>query len=418
MSREILQNIINNFETERFVRFFREKNRSFAPKREDLIQYEDNNFKNGFKLGEIKFDSGEQMFVCAFRANQSLSERSGKKSQYEKAKKILKETQSDAGIFIFYDRQNNFRFSLIYANYLGTRRDWSNFRRFTYFVSKKEFTNKTFLQRIGDGNFSSLEKIKDAFSISAVTDIFYKDFFVEYNKLVEAVKKRNKLANLEKARNFVLLFTVRTIFLGFIQKKGWIGNDEKFIQNLLTEYEETYSGKNLFYNRWLIPLFFEALNSPPGRKVAYSDNDFSKETEKKLQMAPYLNGGLFKQKPDYDDQGYLIPDKEIKDFFDFLFSHNFTIEENSYEDEDLQLNPEFLGIIFERLVNKADGAIYTPRTEVDLICRMSLVKWLEKNSDLPISKANLYELFFREGEKREDQKHGSFSEREIKIILE
>jgi len=46
-----------------------------------------------------------------------------------------------------------------------------------------------------------------------------------------------------------------------------------------------------------------------------------------------------------------------------------------------------------------------------------LVKWLEKNIDAPISKVNLYELFFREGEKRENQKHGSFSEKEIKMLL-
>ncbi|MBI4652093.1 hypothetical protein HY745_12625, partial [Candidatus Desantisbacteria bacterium] len=261
-----------------------------------------------------------------------------------------------------------------------------------------------------------MDKIKEAFSLSAVTDIFYKDFFIEYNKLVEAVKRKNMSIDQEKARDFILLFSVRTIFLGFIQKKGWIGNDEKFIQNLLKEYEKKYSGKDLFYNRWLDPLFFEALNSSPGSKVAYRNNDFSVETEKKLQMAPYLNGGLFKQKQGYDDRKFFIPDKEIIEFFDFLFSHNFTIEENSYEDEDLQLNPEFLGIIFERLVNKADGAVYTPRTEVDLMCRLSLVKWLEKNINLPF-KNNLYELFFREGEKEEDQKHGSFSEREKKEII-
>ena len=357
-----------------------------------------------------------------FKASQPLSERSGKKRNMKKAKKILKDSQSDAGIFIFYDRQGNFRFSLIYPEVVGNRRQWSNFRRFTYFVRPDpEFTNKTFLQRIGgkdnDGGFSSLDKIKEAFSLSAVTDIFYKDFFVEYNKIIEAVKKINKSVGQEKARDFVLLFTVRTIFLGFIQKRRWIGNDERFIQNLLKEYENKYSGKNLFYERWLNPLFFEALNSPPGKKAAYKDNEFSAETEKNLQMAPYLNGGLFKQKTDYDDQEYFIPDKEIREFFDFLFSHNFTIEENSYEDEDLQLNPEFLGIIFERLVNKSDGAVYTPRTEVDLMCRLSLVKWLEKNISPAIKKINLYELFFREGEKAEDQKRGSFSEKETKEIL-
>ena len=419
-TREILQDIIGDFAPDKFTRFFREKNRSFAPRQESFTHYNDESFTDGLKLGEIKFSESEKLIVCAFKASQPLSERGGKKAQYEKGKKILKDSQSDAGIVIFYDKDDNFRFSLIYPKAIGNRRQWSNFRRFTYFVSR-EWTNKTFLQRIGgkdnDGGFSSLDKIKEAFSLSAVTDIFYKDFFVEYNKLVEAVKKRNKILDQEKVRNFVLLFTVRTIFLGFIQKKGWIGNDEKFIQNLLKEYQKKCVNKDLFYKKWLMPLFFQALNSPPGRKVSYGDNDFSEETEKNMQMAPYLNGGLFKEKPDYDDQDYFLPDKEIKDFFDFLFSHNFTIEENSYEDEDLQLNPEFLGIIFERLVNKADGAVYTPRTEVDLMCRLSLVKWLQKNIGSPIAKANLYELFFREGEKEKDQKRGSFSERETKEIV-
>ncbi|MFH1798075.1 MAG: DNA methyltransferase [Candidatus Omnitrophota bacterium] len=421
-SREILQDIIGDFSPDKFARFFREKNRSFAPRQETFTHYNDEYFSEGIKLGEINFSESEKLVVCAFKANQPLSERSGKKAQYEKGKKILKDLQSDAGIVIFYDRHGNFRFSLIYPEAIGNRRQWSNFRRFTYFVSPDpEFTNKTFLQRIGgkdnDGSFSSLDQVKEAFSLSAVTDIFYKDFFVEYNKLVEVVKKRNKISDQEKARDFVLLFAVRTVFLGFIQKKGWIGNDEKFIQNLLKEYLKKSANHDLFYKKWLTPLFFQALNSPPGRKVTYGDNDFSEETEKNMQMAPYLNGGLFKEKLDYDDHDYFLPDKEIKDFFDFLFSHNFTIEENSYEDEDLQLTPEFLGIIFERLVNKADGAVYTPRTEVDLMCRLSLVKWLEKNISLPIAKANLYELFFREGEKEEDQKRGSFSERETKEIV-
>jgi hypothetical protein len=413
MSREIIQDIIDDFSVEKLVLFFRGKNRSFRTLQEDLSFYNDQYFIKGSKLGEINLSSSETLFVCSFLLNQPLSERSSKKSQYEKAKKILKETQSDAGIFIFYDSKGNFRFSLVYSETFGNRRRWTNFRRFTYFVTNEHgVTNKTFLQRIGQGDFSTLEKIKEAFALGPVTDIFYKDFFAEYSKVVEAVTKSNKIKNYEKARDFVLLFSIRVIFIGFIQKRGWIGNDDRFIQNLFKEYAPKFMGNDQFYKKWLVPLFFQALNSPPGSKVSYGDNDFSKQTEQSLQMAPFLNGGLFKEKPAYDNEGHFIPDKAIKDFFDFLFSYNFTIEENSYEDEDLQVNPEFLGIIFERLVNKADGAVYTPRTEVDFMCRLSLLKWLQKNITHPISSANLYELFFREGEKEEDQKEGSFSNAE------
>jgi len=53
--RQILIDIIEDFNPEKFVRFFREKNRSFAPRKEELSQYNDENFRNGIKLGEISF---------------------------------------------------------------------------------------------------------------------------------------------------------------------------------------------------------------------------------------------------------------------------------------------------------------------------------------------------------------------------
>ncbi|KKP46237.1 MAG: hypothetical protein UR39_C0013G0007 [Candidatus Woesebacteria bacterium GW2011_GWA1_33_30] len=419
-AKQILETLINDFSIDKFGRFFREKSRQFKSLEENYTRYNDDNFKSGLKIGEINFDDEDSLTICAFEVKKELSERAGKKAQYQKAKDILKSSENQkysAGIFIFYDSIGNFRFSLVYPEAIGTRRQWNNFRRFTYFVNK-EFTNKTFIKQIGDKEFLKLDDIKYAFSITAVTDIFYDEFFTIYDSVVKKTKEFNQIKDDEKVRDFVLLFTIRLVFLGFIQKKKWIGESEKFIQEFFSEYRIKFFGDDNFYLRWLTPLFFEALNFPQGRKVAYGDNDFAIETENKLQMAPYLNGGLFKPKIGYDDNGWIIPDKEIEYFLSFLFAHSFTIEENSFEDEDLQLNPEFLGIIFERLVNKVDGAVYTPRTEVNLMCRLSLVKWLQKNLKNPISSTNLYELFFRESEKVEDQKQGSFSQKEALEILE
>ena len=161
----ILKDIIKDFDPEKFIRFFRDKNRSFAPRTEGLSQYDDDNFRNGKKLGEIQFARGEKMLICAFEANNPLSEPSGKKAQYEKGKKLLKDTQADAGIFIFYDTHYNFRFSLIYAEYLGVKRKFSYFKRLTFFVSPR-LTNKTFLQQIGECDFFSIENIKKHFPLS------------------------------------------------------------------------------------------------------------------------------------------------------------------------------------------------------------------------------------------------------------
>jgi adenine-specific DNA-methyltransferase len=257
-AKRILEDIISDFAPDKFIHFFRAKSRQFKELKENLPYYHDDDFTEGQKLGEIKFDGGDALVVCAFAAQKPLTERSGKKAQYDKAKKILKEQQIyTAGIFIFSDKEGNFRFSLVYPEFTADKKIWSNFRRFTYFVSN-EFTNKTFLKRIGDGDFATLEKVKEAFAIGPVTDLFYKEFFEEYGKLVQAVKAVNKIDE-DKARDFVLLFAIRTIFLGFIQKRRWLDSNEKFIQHFFAAYQATRE-KDKFYEDWLSILFFEALN--------------------------------------------------------------------------------------------------------------------------------------------------------------
>jgi len=392
-TQSILQNIIDDFSPKKFTRFFREiSGGNFRELNEDIHGYKDDFFSEGLTLGEIDCTDAK-ICVSTFKTNKALSERSGKKAQYEKAKKYLRDNANyNAGIFIFYDKEGNFRFSLIFDIPLPNgKRDWSSFRRFTYFISIHK-PNKTFRLQIGRADFSEFRTIQKAFSIDAVTDEFYKSFKPNFDKLAENVEGTGKK---DLKQNFALLFIIRIIFLGFVQKKGWLNNDEEFLINFWKEYKEKYYGKNLFYEEWLNPLFFNALNSPPGKKVFNRSTPFSKNTAEILQMAPFLNGELFKEKRGVDNQELTMPDKIIEEFFEFLFSYNFTIEENTLYDQELELNPEFLGIIFERLVNKEGGAVYTPRVEVDFMCRISLVKWFEKNTDIP--KKKLYHLFFDKG---------------------
>lgn len=394
-SKEILNDIINDFEPQKFIKFFREKSRKFKPLDQSLSNYNSEDFTYGNILGEITFEDSTEFIICNFKVIKHLSERSGKKAQYILGKKILKEAaRYVGGIFIFYDDKGDFRFSLIYDIPLTNgKRDWSNFRRFTYLVADSK-PNKTFRLQFEKAEFSEFIKILKAFSIDAVTDEFYSAFKPNFDQLSESVKG-TKDAQLKQ--DFVLLFIIRIIFLGFVQKKLWLNKDEEFILNYWKEYKSKYYGKDLFYTEWLRPLFFESLNYAPGRKVFNRSTPFSESTSIALQMAPYLNGELFKEKIGFDDQDLTIPDKNIEQFFEFLFSYNFTIEENTLYDQDLELNPEFLGIIFERLVNKEAGAVYTPRTEVDFMCRISLVKWLQNNSI--VNKKKLYHLFF---DKRND----------------
>ena len=421
MKREIINDLISNFSIQKLEDFFRSASDSFAPERENLSRYISHDdgemhFQNVTRTGEICFPTQERLIVCVVSCANELTSRSGKKRQYELAKKILKENVLDAGIFVFFDANGHYRFSFIKANYFGPRRKFTSFKRYTFFVSQGQ-TNKTFVNQFIKADFTSIDKITDIFSIEAVSNDFYNEFSSVFAELSQNVVCEPSVTAQER-EDFALLFVIRIIFLGFVQKKRWIGQNEHFLADYLCEYKSSGDPENSFYLRWLKPLFFEALNSPPGSKVAYGNNRFSPDTEKSLQMAPFLNGELFKQVPGLDDIGYSIPDMQVEKFFNFLAQYNFTIDENTIADEELELNPEFLGIIFERLVNQEDGAVYTPRTEVDFMCRIALVKWLEKNS--ACGKKDLYRFLFRElgsgDESEEDQHQGDFSPREMKDL--
>ena len=283
MSKELLQDIIEDFNPDKCIRFFREKNRSFAPRKEELTHYDDENFRDGLKLGEIKFSSTEQLFICAFQASQSLSERSGKKAQYEKGKKILKDSQSDAGIFIFYDTNNNFRFSLIYAEYLGVKRKFSYFKRLTFFVSPR-LTNKTFLQQIGESDFSNYESIKEAFSVEPVTRQFYGELQNWYFWAMDKIKFPDdyKYSNdpakdkeIRNATNLIRLIT-RIIFIRFLTERGLIPPELFSREKLGRIIKDFMKGKKAsdFYNAILQNLFFGTLNQKMDERKFAQESGF------------------------------------------------------------------------------------------------------------------------------------------------
>ena len=374
------------------------------------------------KFGQATIENDEIVFIAS-RTNDPLTERSGKKKQYEIAKRILKNENADYSIFVFYDDNGNFRISLIsriYKTEKLNRVDYSNYKRQSFYVTKDK-SNKTFINQFksytSESPIKKINQLEKIFSLEEVSNTFYNEFTPRFTTIVESI---DKSIDINTRQDFALLFIIRTIFIGFVQKKGWIGKKESFVLDFWNEYKTKSYKKNEFYTRWYKPFLFEALNSAYGHKVAYQNNEFSKEVEDILQLSPYLNGELFKEKAGIDTLGINLSDETIDTFFEFLFAYNFTVEESSPLDEDLELNPEFLGIIFEKLVNKEDGAVYTPRTEVDFMCRISLLKWLEKVTE--INKNDLTNLLFRNKgtskDDKENQKQGDFSAAEIKLLIE
>lgn len=391
MNNAYLQNLISEFSPQRLIPFLREKNRNFRPAPEKLYELDADQFSMGEKVGEIPFTLYESLGVYAIKVTKNLSERTGKKYQYELAKKVLKDSSEDAGIFVFYDAEGSFRFSLVYANYQGTKRDWSTFRRFTYFVSP-QLTNKTFKQQMTDGDFSTLKKITEAFSVEVVTDKFFKEFRNIFDRTRKEFEQANKntvclwLSSKyddeeykEQVNKFIFTFLGRIIFLYFLLRKGWVEDKIDFIRNKV----EDDSIHNLYQNVFE-PLFFEVF--------AKQEKDRSPEIKEQYKNTPYLNGGLFEHsdlETEMAKEGkfILFRDEFLRDIIlNYFEIYNFTVDENSPNDQEVSIDPEMLGKVFENTLAEEErnkkGTFYTPREIVHFMVKDSIRQYLHNETGI------------------------------------
>ena len=339
---------------------------------------------------------------------------------------------------------------------MGKRRDWSNFKRYTYFVSKK-LTNKTFLKQIGEGDFSTLEKIKEAFSVDPVTKQFYNEIQNWYFWAMDKIKFPDdykystdpvKDTEIRNATSLIRLIT-RIIFIWFLKEKDLVPLD-LFSKEKLTKIVKNFlkdKNSSNFYNAILQNLFFATLNQKMDeRKFAenkgfpanskeygvknlyrYEDKFLINKDEalKLFKDIPFLNGGLFDCLDKEDETGKVVyvdgfsrnPAKEafisdylffqqqeekvdlskyglgsqkpVKGLIEILNSYNFTIDENTPVDQEIALDPELLGKVFENLLasynpetsttaRKATGSYYTPREIVDFMVEESLFEFLKE----------------------------------------
>jgi len=223
-----------------------------------------------------------------------------------------------------------------------------------------------------------------AFSVEAVTRSFYEDYLAVFEDL--KADMRSQSGDERWAHKYALLFLSRCMFIRFVQKKGWLGGDTQFMDTFWHAYLDAgqQEGEDDFFPRWLSVLFFEVFNSPGlSEEHAY----FPADIRRALRNAPYLNGGLFRPGDLDEDRrsyGAKITDERYRRIFSFLEQYNFTIAEDRPLDQEVAVDPEMIGKVYESLVNVSSdadkrgeaGIFYTPRTEIDLMCRLSLADYL------------------------------------------
>ena len=309
----------------------------------------------------------------------------------------------NAGAFMFCYRkyESVLRFSYVSESWTfgedGTyKKESTDTKRFTYLLGEGHRSRTAIQQfeKLRDSSLS-LKDLTKAFSVDAVSDMFFKGYKQQYEDIIyyvtgkRMVKVSNKweeqqegtpnafimrqfakFPNPEKAvRDYVKKLMGRLVFLQFLQKKGWLGvpvdkewgeGDSEFIQTLFAECKD----KDHFIDNELESLF----------------NDLNSEEQKELTKyrTPYLNGGLFERDAS-DETEFPLPAKYMQSLLDFFASNNFTIDENDPDDAEVGVDPEMLGRIFENLLedNKDKGAFYTPKEIVSYMCRESLIAYLQ-----------------------------------------
>ena len=315
-----------------------------------------------------------------------------------------------SGAFMFCFRQNEavLRFSYVSESFVfaedgSLTKESTDTKRFTYLLGEGH-RSRTAIKQFEDLKKSALDlkAITKAFSVEALSDLFFKEYKKQYEDIIEfitgkrMVKVNNKweeqitcqpcreimqefsqFPDAEKAvRDYVKKLMGRLVFIQFLQKKGWMGcsageawndGDKEFVQNLFANT----SHKNTFVDDVLEPLFND-INTKRNGDITSSQN-----VGNGIKI-PYLNGGLF-EKDDYDKTNFPLPAKYMKNLLDFFASYNFTIDENDPDDAEIGVDPEMLGRIFENLLedNKDKGAFYTPKEIVQYMCRESLIAYLQ-----------------------------------------
>jgi len=261
------------------------------------------------------------------------------------------------------------------------------------------------------------------------------------------VEKKKDVRN---ATNLIRLIT-RVVFIWFIKEKSLVPNDlfnKAFLDNILKDFNKNKKSQN-YYHAILQNLFFGTLNQKMDeRKFAREgDNNTNKEeygvknlfryadlftvTEKEAMQlfkdVPFLNGGLFDCLDKPNEKGHIVyvdgfsrnPNKQasVPDYIFFgeerevdlndiyatknkkyktrglislLESYKFTVAENTPIEEEIALDPELLGKVFENLLasynpetqttaRKQTGSFYTPREIVDYMVDESLLEYIKQN---------------------------------------
>jgi hypothetical protein len=301
-------------------------------------------------------------------------------------------------------------------------------------------------------SFSGLYKYwQKVFNVSTLNKSFYRELSNWYFYAMKQVSFPDDLEKDENIRNATSLIRLitRVIFIWFIKEKGLVPEaifNKVELEKTLKEFNKSKTSCS-YYQAILQNLFFGTLNQKMDERAFTKQGAFPQnrseygvknlfryfdlfavneaEALSLFKDVPFLNGGLFDCLDKPDDEGKIlyvdgfsrnprkqavVPDtlffaeeheadlNEIygtknkkyttKGLVEILSGYKFTVEENTPIEEEVALDPELLGKVFENLLasynpetqttaRKQTGSFYTPREIVNYMVDESLKAYLK-----------------------------------------
>ena len=262
---------------------------------------------------------------------------------------------------------------------------------------------------------------------------FYGDLFDWFKRATKQAKFPAAGAKVLPTEEHIIRLITRMLFVWFVKEKRLIAEDlfnEAQVGRLLRNYDR--DGGDSYYRAVLQNLFFATLNTEIdlrgfSSRAQRTHRDFSRYRYKSeiadaarllelFRKTPFINGGLFDcldSEAATGDGGWRIDfftdniidprraeygllsipnrlffgDDGLINLFD---RYKFTVEENTPAEQEVALDPELLGKVFENLLaayspetretaRKQTGSYYTPRAVVDYMVDEALVASLSES---------------------------------------
>lgn len=395
---------------------------------------------NGYYLGQKKTSDNYEIGLFYLKLNNSVKNRRvGLRQLVKPYLRFL----VDAALVVF-DDGDRWRLSFI----CDIKGESTAPKRYTFVFGEHDNYYNTAVSRfVGLQSIGvSFASLKDAFSVEALTKEFYNELFDWYQKAVDPNSgiyfpnntdtSEDDFEDIDKK---IIRLITRLMFVWFIKQKGLVPNrlfEEKELKSILINFDPLSTEQGNYYNAILQNLFFATLNraieDEEGKRgfaelkgqrdvktlYRYAEmfNMSKEEVLKLFSEVPFLNGGLFEcldktKKIDgvetaYNYDGFsrndfiangryrhraFIPNKFFfepeQGLLSILKRYNFTIEENTPNEQQVALDPELLGKVFENLLGaynpetketarNQSGSFYTPREIVSYMVDESLIAYL------------------------------------------